>query len=154
MRYGLLEHRLGAAGAGHLEAAAKRQRRTSKSPGPPPAAAATQARDGPRPRGTVLTVLTPHDEVITIDPNGPGPASRQRRAQLCEHLKNKDMKAANTAAKRQKPPGTYASHTDRYRRDFVYKAQMIQQGTPEWLVFSDGNTHRLDGLPGDQEFPV
>ena len=115
---------------------------------------AGSSHDGPRPRGSVLTVLTPRDEIIEIDPNGPGPASRQRRAQLCEPLKNKDMKAANTAAKRQKPLGTYKSHTDRYRRDFVYKAQMIQQGTPEWLVFSDGNTHRLDGLPGDQEFPV
>ena len=62
------------------------------------------------------------------------------------------MKAWNISAKRQKPP--YKSHTDRYRRDPVYKAQMMRQDTPEWLVFSDGKTHRLDGLEGDQQFPM
>ena len=160
MRYGLLEHRLGAAGAGHREAAKKR--RTGKSPGPPPAAAATQARSANPPAlagdsrgsGARSSRDGPSPEVIVYgtDPNGAGPASRLRRIQLCAHLQNKQMEAANHAGKRQKPP--YRSHTDRYRSDPVYKAQMMRQDTPEWLVFSDGKTHRLDGLDGDQQFPM
>jgi hypothetical protein len=84
------------------------------------------------------------------DPNGAGPASRMRRIQLCANIPNSKMKAWNVSAKRLK----FLSHTDRYRRDPVYKAQMMRQNTPEWLVFSDGNTHRLDGEIGDQPFPM
>jgi hypothetical protein len=170
MRYGLLDVRLGAAGTGWaIEAAAKRQRIVGKSPAPPPAAAATQARphaspsvltgDSPsgaassstvRPRGSVLTVLTPREEVIEIDPSGPGPASRQRRIQLCEHLKDDKKHALNKSAIKQKPLGTYFSHTDRYQKSEAYRHQMQQQGTPEWLVFKNGHTSRVDGRPGDQ----
>ncbi len=84
------------------------------------------------------------------DPSGRGPASRQGRIQLCEGISDGQKHDKNKAAKKQKPTGTYLTHTDRYRKDIVYRTQMIRQGFPEWLVFRNGNTSRIDGMPGDE----
>ncbi len=55
------------------------------------------------------------------------------------------------AIKQIKGEGAYRSHTERYRADLGYRAKMIQQGVPEWLVFKKtGHTSRLDGAKGDQ----
>ncbi len=62
------------------------------------------------------------------------------------------MAHLNKGARKQiKGEGAYRSHTERYRADLGYRAKMIQQGVPEWLVFkSTGDTSRLDGALGDQ----
>ena len=55
------------------------------------------------------------------------------------------------AIKQIKGEGAYRSHTERYRADLGYRAKMIQQGVPEWLVFKKtGYPSRLDGVKGDQ----
>ena len=58
------------------------------------------------------------------------------------------MKKLNQACVRRKK---HRSHTERYREDDEYRAEMVQKGVPEWLVFhSTGHTFRLDVEAGDQ----
>ncbi len=61
------------------------------------------------------------------------------------------MHQLNKSAMKQTPQGIYRSHTERYQLDLGYRPQMMNQGVPEWLVFtSTGHTYRLDGEEGDQ----
>ncbi len=79
---------------------------------------------------------------------GPSPEARAHRAYLCRNLKDGYMKKLNQACKRR---GEHCSHTHRFREDDGYRADMINRGVPEWLVFhSTGHTFRLDGEDGDQ----
>ena len=78
---------------------------------------------------------------------GPRPAARAARAHLCRNLADKYMRKLNQACVRRQ---IHRSHTERYRED-EYRAEMIQNGVPEWLVFHiTGHTVRFDGEPGDQ----
>ena len=159
------------------EAAAKRQRIATKSTpsGPPPAMAAPQAAPqrassasaGKSPRGTAASstsgtrasasaVLTARPGAFSASagpsPTGPGPECRALRAELCKGLSDSYKHGLNKSARKQiKGPGAYRSHTERYRADLAYRANMIAQNVPEWLVFhSTGHTSRLDGVKGDQ----
>ncbi len=160
------------------EAAAKRQRTATKStssaypPPPKPAMAAPQrvvsASAGQSPRGSAAAsssggtrasasaVLTARPGAVSASAgpqvNGPSPEARALRASLCENLSDYYMAHLNKGAIKQiKGEGAYRSHTERYRADLGYRAKMIQQGVPEWLVFKKtGHTSRLDGVKEDQ----
>ena len=56
------------------------------------------------------------------------------------------------AKKKLGPDGTlFLSHTDRWNRCGVYRAQMQRDGNPKWLVWgSTGFTVREDGQRCDQ----
>ena len=61
------------------------------------------------------------------------------------------MHSLNTRCSRRFAQGGHLSHTQRFREDLGYQADMVVQGVPEWLVLhGTGHTFRLDGKPGDQ----
>ncbi len=125
------------------------------------ASAGTVAYDGPRvvPRGSVAAVATAAAPAVSNDPplEGFGSESRFHRLMLMLRMGgisynkiyslNKDAKRhANAAGVR------YLSHTDRWIHDAHYREAKIRDNCPKWLVYKSGDTHRLDGQPGD-EFP-
>ena len=151
----------------------KRQRLTTKTKGgpPPPALAAQRvvsttvvltprgsgaasspaASSTQRPGASTPVVLTPRRvESATAAPmlTGPSPEARANRAAFCRNWKDGYMYKLNQACKRRQE---HLSHTQRFREDAGYRADMISRGVPEWLVFhSSGHTSRFDGQDGDQ----
>ena len=84
------------------------------------------------------------------------PNARATRARLSAHLTNANIHNFNKSARKKKDADGefYTSHTARWRDDAEYRAVCAAKpiATPEWLVYPDGKTARLDGGNGD-EFP-
>ena len=171
---GFEEVAMAPAGAG--ERSVKRSRLTAAkatAPRPPtgPAMAAQRvvlAPAGPPMRGSVAqastssaaVVLTPRAEVAApaaLLLEGPSEEARRRRTRLCRESDISDgkMNDLNKNAKKQKDGNRvsrgWRSHTERYRADAAYRQHMMNNGTPEWLVFrSTGYTSKFDGTQGDE----
>jgi hypothetical protein len=100
------------------------------------------------PRGSVATMPT-------ADPplEGNSAASRAYRKRLMGGMTNRKIFELEKGAKKKKAAdGTFfLSHTDRWNRCGIYRAQMQRDGNPKWLVWeSTGLTAREDGQGGDQ----
>ena len=80
-------------------------------------------------------------------PAVPALGARAQRTALCEHLNNDKMHRMRKAAIRN----GYFSHTDRWRRQPGYAdtCRAKVPPDPEWLVYADGTTARIDGERGD-----
>jgi hypothetical protein len=112
------------------------------------------------PPGTTAR-LTPRGSVASgtsADPplEGNSAESRQYRKRLMRDITDKKIQELTKGARKKvASDGTpFLSHTDRWNRDSIYRAQMQNGDVPKWLVWTSiGFTVRLDGQPGDQ-WPV
>ena len=80
-------------------------------------------------------------------PAVPAGGARAQRIALSAHLDNAKIIRMGKPAKKQ----GYDSHTDRWRRQPGYADQCRAKvpPDPEWLVYADGTTARIDGERGD-----
>jgi hypothetical protein len=116
------------------------------------------------PAGTTAR-LVPRGSVATGQPANPplegnSPASRAYRVQLMYGVKGrmsdrKIFELEKGSRKNKAADGTnFLSHTDRWNRCGVYRAQMQRDGTPKWLVWeSNGFTVREDGQLNMDQWP-
>jgi hypothetical protein len=87
-------------------------------------------------------------------PAAPAPrlGARAQRTADCAHATDSMIWGWEKSAKKK----GYKSHTHLWRSDGLYRATCaakLPHPTPEWLVYSDGHTARLDGGPGDEFGP-
>ena len=81
----------------------------------------------------------------------PAGGARAARIAASSHLDNNTIWRINKSAKKK----LLLSHTDRWHNEVGYAdtCRAKRPPTPEWLVYRDGSTLRMDGREGDA-FPA
>ena len=72
-------------------------------------------------------------------------SARDQRTRLSAGIGNDRIHKMNKSAKK----AGYPSHTAHYHGNAAFAAQCATNGTPEWLVYNNGETAREDGELGD-----
>ena len=126
----------------------------------PPARASSSGRKWTPKAGEVMAQARPAAAAVTAQaaPAKARPPAKAAPPALVQALTARELRArlsfgiGNNKIHKMNKSGIkagYTSHTAHYQGDATFRAQCVRNGTPEWLVYNNGETARADGQLGD-----